>query len=83
MIIEKGFAGGLPVRAEDKAYWEGRDARRREHGKSRVPMDVVMIHTNEGRTTDIVTGIPPVFGAEAHSAWANRRDDAIIEGLFK
>ena len=83
MIVEKGFAGGLPVRAEDKAYWEGRDARRREHGKNRVPMDVVMIHTNEGRTTDIVTGTPPAFKAEARSAWAKRREEASIEGLFK
>lgn len=49
----------------------------------RLPMDVVMIRDNEGMTRDIVTGVPPSFNAEARAAWAKRREDAMIEGLFK
>lgn len=49
----------------------------------RLPMDVVMIRNTEGMTRDIVTGVPPSFNAEARAAWAKRREEASIEGLFK
>lgn len=49
----------------------------------RLPMNVVMIRNTEGKTRDIVTGVPPSFNAEARAAWAKRREEASIEGLFK
>ena len=42
-----------------------------------------MIRNSEGMTRDIVTGVPPSFNAEARAAWAKRREEASIEGLFK
>jgi hypothetical protein len=83
MVFSKGFRGGLSVSAEDKAHWEKLNQIRRAYFVKRGPLKVVMIHSNEGKTQDTVTGTPPAFKADARSAWAKRRDDASIEGLFK
>lgn len=83
MIINKQKATNPFKKAEDKAYWERLDGIRRSYSQKRGPMEVVMIHTTEGKTQDIVTGTPPAFKAEARSAWAKRRDEASIEGLFR
>jgi len=83
MIINKPTTANAFKKAEDKAHWEWLDGVRRSYSQKRGPMEVVMIHTTEGKTQDIVTGIPPAFGAEARSAWANRRNEASIEGMFK
>jgi len=83
VIVDKGFAGGLPARAEDKAYWEAKDARRRELREKRGPMDKVMIRADVGWTHDTVTGVPPAFNTDARAKWAKRREEAEIERLFK
>jgi hypothetical protein len=83
MVFSKGFRGGLSVSAEDKAHWERLNQIRRAYSVKRGPLEAVMIHSNEGKTQDTVTGTPPAFKADARSAWAKRRDDASIEGLFK
>lgn len=81
MIVNKGFT----PRAADTPRAEAVNILRRSASlsNSRAPMDVVMIRDNEGMTRDIVTGVPPSFNAEARAAWAKRREDAMIEGLFK
>jgi hypothetical protein len=91
MIVNKGFTDRSNVslistpRAADTARVETVNILRRRASlsNSRAPMDVVMIRDNEGMTRDIVTGVPPSFNAEARAAWAKRREDAMIEGLFK
>lgn len=83
MIINKQKAANPFRKAEDKAHWEWLDGVRRSYSQKRGPMEVVMIHTTAGKTQDIVTGIPPAFGAEARSAWANRREEAEIDRLFR
>lgn len=83
MIVDKGFTGGLPVIAEDRAYWEGRDARRRELREKRGPLGKVMIRSDVGWTHDTVTGVPPAFNTDARDRWAKRREEAEIERLFK
>lgn len=83
MIVDKGFRGGLSVKAEDKAHWEKLDQIRRAYTEKRGPLERVMIVNNEGRTQDTVTGVPPSFNAEARDKWAKRREEAEIERLFK
>jgi hypothetical protein len=84
MIINKRIPPNIyGKRAEDRAHWEWMDGVRRGLCEKRGPLEVVMIHTAEGKTQDIVTGIPPVFGAEARSVWAKRREEVEIDRLFK
>lgn len=91
MIIEKGFTSKSNLSMvkdttdRNRERVESMNTLRRSAAlsQSRSPMEVVMIHTRDGMTQDIVTGTPPAFKAEARSAWAKRRDEASIEGLFK
>jgi hypothetical protein len=91
MIIDKGFTGKSNFSVmRDPSDRNGENVERYNATRrsaalvqGRSPMDVVMIHTNDGKTQDIVTGTPPAFKEEARSAWAKRRDEASIEGLFK
>lgn len=71
--------------AEDKARHEsfGNMSRTNDGIRGRNEQDVVMIRTMAGKTLDIVTGIPPVFSAEARDRWAKARKEVEIENLFK
>ena len=91
MIVEKGFTARSNLNLMKGGFDRNRelvekmnDIRRNASlSQGRSPMDVVMIHTRDGQTQDIVTGTPPAFKAEARSAWAKRREEASIEGLFR
>lgn len=91
MIIDKGFTSKSNMSVMNKGGDRNRERvdnvntlrRSASLSQGRSPMEVVMIHTNDGKTQDIVTGTPPAFKEEARSAWAKRRDEASIEGLFK
>ena len=95
MRVDKGFTSKTNSSVFDKTgpQHEVRDEVRAEAVNrlrrsialhpGRLPMEVVMIRNSEGMTRDIVTGVPPSFNAEARAAWAKRREEASIEGLFK
>jgi hypothetical protein len=91
MIVNKGFTDKSNVslistpRAADTPRAEAVNRLRRSMAltRGRAPTDVVMIHSTEGMTRDIVTGVPPSFNAEARAVWAKRREEASIEELFK
>lgn len=90
MTVRKGFVDTnksmfIKTSMGDEVRAEAVNRLRRSLSLSteRAPVDRVMVIDHEGKTRDIVTGVPPSFSEEARSAWAKRREEASIEGLFE